>query len=125
MRKLKYAEVADTRAEMLKAQGHKCALCGLPLSADKAVLDHDHKTGIVRAALHASCNSLLGKVENNAPRYGVPNLSAFLHGAAKYLQNHSDNRTGLLHPTHKTDEEKRVLRNKKARVARAVKKAAE
>jgi hypothetical protein len=83
------------------------------------VLDHDHSTGAVRATLHRGCNALLGKVENNHKRYGIPNLAAFANGIAAYLQAHETNRTGLLHPTHKTDDEKRLRRNKIARASRA------
>lgn len=72
--------------------------------------------------LHNGCNALLGKVENNAPRFGVRNLAAFGAGLANYLHRHLTNVTGLLHPTHKTEDEKRLARNAKARVARASKK---
>lgn len=68
------------------------------------------------------CNALLGKVENNAPRFGVRNLSAFLHGTAAYLQRHLTNITGLIHPLHLTEDEKRIKRNTKARATRAAKK---
>lgn len=78
----------------------------------------------MRAVLHNGCNALLGKVENNYKRYGVRDLSAFLYNAAPYLQAHVSNRTGLLHPTHKTDEEKRDKRNAKARATRAANKLA-
>ncbi len=90
--------------------------------AQDPVLDHCHKTGAVRGTLHRSCNSLLGKVENNVARFGVKNLPAFLHGCAGYLQRHSTNITGMIHPTHKTDEEKRLARNAKARKVRATRK---
>lgn len=94
--------------------------------AKDPVLDHCHSTGAVRGTLHRSCNALLGKVENNHARFGVSksSLPAFLHGAAKYLQIHATNITGLLHPTHKTADEKRIATNKKAvlRRARAKKK---
>lgn len=106
---------------MLTAQGNRCAICKLPLPATKAVLDHCHSGGHVRATLHSGCNSLLGKVENNYKRYGVPNVAAFLNGAAAYLQRHETNQTGMIHPTHKTDDEKRLARNAKARKARALK----
>lgn len=99
-----------------------CALCRLPCSEQSAVLDHNHSTGAVRAALHRGCNALLGKVENNAARYGVPNVSAFGAGLGPYLQRHQINQTGLLHPTHKTEDEKRLARNAKARKARAARK---
>lgn len=101
------------------SQGETCALCKLPLPAAKAVLDHDHSTGAVRAALHNGCNALLGKLENNHKRYGVTNLAAFSNGVASYLGRHAVNITGYLHPTHKSEEEKRVARNTKARKKRA------
>lgn len=67
---------------------------------------------------------MLGKVENNHARFGVSNanLPAFLHGAAKYLQIHKTNITGLIHPTHLTEDEKRLKRNKAAVKRRAVAK---
>ena len=100
-------------------------MCGLPGVAKDPVLDHCHRTGAIRGTLHRSCNSLLGKVENNVARFGVKDLAAFLHGTARYLQIHKTNITGMTHPTHKTDEEKRLARNKQARVKRAqVKKSA-
>jgi len=89
--------------------------------ASDPVLDHCHTTGAVRGTLHRGCNALLGKVENNASRFGVKSLPAFLNGAASYLQRHMTNITGLIHPTHKTEDEKRLARNAKARKVRATK----
>ena len=120
-RKLKFAEVADVRESLLAQQGGKCNLCKLPCTSEEAVLDHDHDTGAIRGVLHRGCNSLLGKVENNHKRYGVKSLPAFLGGASAYLSSHRENRTGLLHPTHKTADEKRIARNAKARKRRATK----
>lgn len=121
-RRLKASEVAGVRQALADKQGNRCAICQQPLS--RPVLDHDHSTGAVRATLHAGCNSLLGKVENNYKRYGVSNLAAFLAGTAAYLQRHSINQTGLLHNTHKDEDERRELRNKRAREARAAKRTA-
>jgi hypothetical protein len=121
LRRLKTTEVGTVREKLRAEQGGTCALCRLPVAAEKAVLDHDHSTGAIRAALHRGCNSLLGKVENNAARYGVPNVSAFGAGLGPYLNRHMINTTGLLHPTHKSEDEKRLLRNKRARTARAKK----
>lgn len=67
---------------------------------------------------------MLGKIENNYKRYGVVNLSAFLQGTAAYLQRHTTNHTGYLHPSHKTEDEKRERRNAKARATRAKRLAA-
>jgi hypothetical protein len=121
--KLKVSEVSTIRERLAEEQGGLCAICQLPLS--KPVLDHDHVTGAVRATLHNGCNALLGKVENNYKRYGVVNLAAFLAGTAAYLQKHQTNRTGYLHPTFKTEEQKRERRNTKARAARAARKSSE
>lgn len=97
-------------------------MCQLPCSETQAVLDHCHTSGSIRAVLHRSCNALTGKVENNFKRYGVQNLAAFLHGLPAFLQQHETDQHGLLHPTHRNEEEKRVARNTKARKARAAKK---
>ena len=105
--KLKTKEVKALRLDLLKAQGYKCALCSLDLTEEKAVLDHSHKSGAIRAVLHRSCNSLLGKVENNAPRYGV-NLEAFTQGLGQFLALHSTPQSDLIHPSHFTLEEKKA-----------------
>jgi hypothetical protein len=124
MTRLTATQVKLVRIRIAAAQGNRCALCGgkfgvkAPLDP---VLDHNHQTGAVRGVLHRGCNSLLGKVENNGPRYGVRDILAFCGGLANYLRNHLTNVTGYLHPTHRTDEEKRLLRNKRARVSRAKK----
>lgn len=121
MRRLKHAEVQIVRAEMLGKQRSLCELCRTPITS-RPVLDHNHTTGAVRGVLHAGCNSLLGKLENNAARYGVRDIGTFTNGVAQYLRLHMVNVTGLVHPTHKTDDEKRELRNKRARASRAKQK---
>ena len=121
-RRLTNSEIKPIRSALAAKQGNRCDLCGLAGVLNDPVLDHCHTTGAVRGTLHRSCNSLLGKVENNAARFGVKSLPAFLHGAAEYLQRHRTNITGLIHPTHKTEDEKRIARNKLAVRRRAVKK---
>lgn len=117
--RIKTTEVTGVRLQLLAKQEYRCALCKLPCGQDNAVLDHDHGTGAIRATLHRSCNALLGKVENNFKRYGVQNLAAFCQGLAPYLQAHMTNVTGLLHPTYRTEDEKRIKRNAAAREKRA------
>lgn len=113
------------REEAIKAQNGRCALCGLPLGT-KAPLDpvgdHNHHTGAMRGVVHRGCNSLLGCLENNAPRYGIRDIGVFTNGVAQYIRKHTVNVTGVLHPLYRTDDEKRLRRNAKARVARAKKK---
>lgn len=122
MQKLTYSAVATVRAELLAKQGGRCALCLRTIRLGSDVLDHDHHTGAIRGVLHNGCNSLLGKIENNHKRYGIEDLSAFLMGTPTYILRHRENRTGLLHPTFKTANEKRLARNTKARKKRAATK---
>lgn len=122
--KLKTAQIKAVREQMLKNQGGKCALTGLPLAPDKAVLDHCHKTGHVRGVIHRGVNSLLGKLENNMARYGVSHteLYAMGRGLDAYLRANYFNNP--LHPTHKSEDEKRIRRNTLARKRRVEKKEA-
>lgn len=107
------------------AQDKRCAITGYSISAAEAVADHCHKTGHCRGVLHRGVNSLLGKIENGMPRFGVsvPLLRAMAPAVADYLaKDYSEN---PYYPTHRTEDEKREARNAKARKARAAKKAKE
>ena len=119
--KLKGKDVKTTRTLLLEKQNFKCALCQYPCSEEQAVLDHDHKGGHIRAVLHRGCNALLGRIENNAPRHGLrlDQLIPFLLGCAKYIDDHQVNLSGLIHPTHKTPEEKVVARKVRDKRKRA------
>lgn len=123
MQKLKSSEVSSYRATKLAEQGGRCALCGDLIEAGQAVLDHDHRTGYVRGVLHKGCNSMLGHIENNRPRYSMlgARLMRWCVNVFKYI--HTDYSDQPLHPTHKSEDEKRLLRNKRARKARALKAA--
>lgn len=51
---------------MLEAQGGVCAICGKRSPNDRRLhVDHDHKTGKVRAILCARCNVTLGRVNDD------------------------------------------------------------
>lgn len=128
MRKLTNRELIDIKTARWLANGQRCELCQLPIKNDpNLVVDHCHKNGWVRGGLHRRCNSLLGKLENNAARFGfrdLPQLWAFLEGAAKYLRKNEVCHSGMIHPLHKTEDEKRIARNLKAQKTRAAKKKA-
>ncbi len=122
--KLTHSQLKDTNQQLWAAQGQKCKLCRLPLAwGPNAVGDHCHKTGHIRGTIHRRCNSLLGKLENNAARFGFSapgQLEAFMYGVGDYLRAPH---TPYIHPLHKTADEKRLARNKKAVKVRAAKKA--
>lgn len=97
--RLKYSEIADYRTQQLTNQSMCCALCGEVIDND-AVLDHDHKTGLLRQVLHRGCNALLGKIENNMPRNKITlsRLEGIAHNLINYLtQQHTE----IIHPKHK------------------------
>jgi hypothetical protein len=120
--KLKGKDVKSTRASLLEKQGYKCTLCGRDCTDDQAVLDHDHKGGHIRSVLHRGCNAAEGKIMNSMRRYGIPNPIEFLENMIRYQQDHATNRTGLIHPLHKTPEEKVAAVKARAKRKRAAAK---
>lgn len=67
---------------MLEAQGGKCAICGTTQCSTgrSLAVDHDHKTGAIRALLCAECNGAIGMLGDN------PELC---RTAASYLESHA------------------------------------
>jgi hypothetical protein len=97
--KLKSTAIKSYRLLQLEKQNNCCALCG-DVIIDDAVLDHDHKTGLLRQVLHRGCNSMLGKIENNMPRSRMnkDRLRVFAVNLLGYIETaHSD----VIHPTYK------------------------
>ena len=74
---------------MYESQGGKCRICGRSLQKDGAGnketghVDHDHKTGLVRAILCYKCNQGLGLYGDDPSR---------LDRAAEYLREYSNGR---------------------------------
>lgn len=52
-----------------------------------------------------------------AKRDGTP--AEWIQNLLAYWKTHSDNPSGVYHPTHRTEDEKRLIRNAKARQRRA------
>lgn len=129
MKRLKPREIPDYKRKLLKEQNGKCGLCGIDLSTVESrdiCLDHDHKTGHVRAVLCRNCNGIEGKIYNLANRGKRSNsVSGFVRELLLYWEKHKY--TGgpdmVYHPQHRTEDEKRLERNKKARLKRAREKA--
>ena len=124
LRKLARSQLRAFTIGQLKRQGGLCLVCHKPIDLQikgEAVCDHDHTTGEIRGILHRSCNAALGKVDNAAGRWGAksmeyPAIVAWLRSMLAYYDREG---CGVIYPFHKTDDEKRLDRNKKAREARA------
>jgi hypothetical protein len=126
---MKASEVADLRALLQAQQGDKCAASGQQFYAKMPldpVLDHDHKTGAIRGVLTRGVNTLLGKIENAAPRAWVKpkDLPAVLRGLADYLEYAPCPAPGVLHHTYRTATEKIVRTKVRAKKRRATTKKA-
>lgn len=122
MKRIKTSELEGIREEKAKYQQGKCALCDIDLKTVRACLDHDHKTGFIRDVLCLNCNGIEGKIFNLCRRAKRDMTEAgYLMRIMEYWGTHSVRAdvfggNGLLiHPSHKTPEEKRLARNKKAR----------
>jgi hypothetical protein len=110
--KLKYREVKPLREKMLIEQEYKCALCEEPITdLSEAVLDHDHKTGQIRAVLHRGCNVFLSRIENSLVinRISQNRLKLIFDNYWRYI----DTLQPLVHPTHKTPVEPKTNRRNK------------
>ena len=108
---------------LLKHQNGKCGICGEPCGPGKAktaALDHDHDTGYVRGVLCINCNGIEGKIRSLVRRMGrhLDKYAAIRAVSAYWLEHKEPKFGGVFHHTHKTEDEKRLERNKKAATAR-------
>lgn len=128
MDRLKASEIKEAKSILLESQKYLCALCDQDLSEvqEKNIcLDHSHVTGCVRAVLCRNCNSIEGRIWNFANRAKRNHtIVQWLKRMMDYIEYHENNPSGIYHPKHKTENEKRLARNKKARL-RAKKKKQE
>lgn len=76
--KSRYGIMRDDYEKMLVAQGGGCAICG---GTEKLVVDHNHKTGVVRGILCFGCNVAIGHMLEDTAR---------LRKAVAYLAQNSE-----------------------------------
>lgn len=126
LQRIKTSQIAVVKAAILsKRQDGKCAICGLSIPLSGACLDHDHATGLIRGVLCRNCNGIEGKIKNLVTRGRRTMLHKdYLGQVLRYWIHFETDRTGLLHPTDLTEEEKRIKRNTKQRKRYAAKKKA-
>ena len=126
-KRLTASKIAQTREALLKKQERRCPLCNGVMGGKgkQPVLDHDHGNGYIRDVICRNCNGMEGKVFNLARRAKnkLTEKQWLERLLAYYVRHETPQHGGYLHPTHKTEAEKRLARNKKARERRAKLKA--
>jgi hypothetical protein len=117
--RIKQKDLPGIRDQIMLSQAMICPICSGDLSDKVACLDHDHSTGAIRGVLCLNCNQIEGKIKNLARR-GKRDLPprVFIENIIQYWDKHSQNPDQRLHPTHLTEDEKRLRRNAKARARR-------
>jgi hypothetical protein len=114
--RLKPKEIAGLRDKVILQQDGKCWLCDIDLKTVTPCLDHDHETGRIRGVLCQNCNGIEGKIKNLANRAKRDKTRYdFVNKILDYWNYFSALQRSEIHPTHKTEDEKRLRRNKKAR----------
>lgn len=86
IRLCRYKITKDNYEKMRQEQNFSCAICkkhenNVGKKLKRLSVDHNHKTGKVRALLCSGCNTLIGKEENN------PGL---FDKAKEYLRKHNE-----------------------------------
>jgi hypothetical protein len=114
--KLRASEIRTLRLELLAEQLNLCAICQEHLDPAEAVLDHCHTTGQIRAVLHRGCNMYIGALENNQKRNRITpaRLACILARFESYVTTTKP----IVHPTHKTPEERQARAKKRAKARR-------
>jgi len=121
--RMKNKDIKEFREMMVEDQQGICPLCNRSFSTMKprdVCADHCHDTGFMRGALCRNCNGNLGRVEGlaNRSKRGLSKIS-WLVNAVGYLEDRKGApKYDSIHPTFKTEVEKRTLRNKKAKARR-------
>jgi hypothetical protein len=64
-RKKKYGLTDDDYARLVKDAGTNCPICKQSFGENKPVIDHSHKTNIVRGIICHKCNLALGLFNDN------------------------------------------------------------
>lgn len=118
-RKLTRSQMTAYKLRTIREPGARCPLCLKPfdsMEAKDVVVDHDHKTGLIRGCLCRGCNGAEGKVANSAGRWAglgmdYAKIVPWLKRLVMYLGAPP---TDMVYPTHLSeDEKKREQANKR------------
>ncbi len=131
-RKFSRSQMRSQTMLLARKQGDKCPLSGDTLDfsvggqKSNVVLDHDHRSGLVRAALTRGANGCEGKVTTAVATWGKVGASDNV-AIVKYLLNLCEyllqTPYPMIYPDHKTDAEKAAAKKVKVNRAAALKRA--
>ncbi|AWD90652.1 recombination endonuclease VII [Pseudomonas phage Nerthus] len=128
--KTKASDLPRIKAELIAKQGGLCPITGRSLkgmTSSNVVVDHNHQTGIIRAALPRGVNGLEGKLRNLCIRWGgcksPREIVDLLKGLVAYYELHSTPQTPYVHHTFLTPTEARNKKNAAARAKTAASRA--
>lgn len=128
--KTKASDLPKIKAELIAKQNGLCPITGRSLrgmTSSNVVVDHNHQTGIIRAALPRGVNGLEGKLRNLCIRWGgcksQREIIDLLKGLAAYYELHGTPQTPYVHHTFLTPTEARNKANADARKKAAAKRA--
>ena len=123
MQRLTRKQADELRRSLIVTQDNLCYICKETLDGKTACLDHDHRTGHVRAVLCLNCNGIEGKIFNLCRRGKRSRTELeFALDILNYWLADATWSANPIHPAHRTPDEKRLARNAKARKRRASKK---
>ncbi|ATW58179.1 endonuclease VII [Pseudomonas phage uligo] len=127
----KASDLPGIKKQLIQKQNGLCPITGRNLRAmtsANVVVDHNHQTGIIRAALPRAINGLEGKVKNLCIRWGgaksTKEVIDLLEGLVRYYKEHGTPQTPWVHHTFLTPTEARNKANAAARKKRATATAA-
>lgn len=110
-------------------QSGVCPVCGKDLTSvatKNLVVDHNHKTGVVRAVMHRGCNGVEGRILKYVMTWGkastMQQVIETLERLIAFWKYHREPRTEWIYYLHKTEAEKKAAYNRKRRKAYAKKK---
>ena len=127
--KFKQSELSKVKKALITRQKGVCPICGGDLTrvaSGNVVVDHDHKTGVVRAALHRGCNGLEGRVLKFCMTWGKCKgpleVIRMMGRLSDFWKLHRTPQTEWIYYSHKTPTQKRLAVNKKRRKVAAKKR---
>lgn len=121
MQRLRPKDIKPYREQYAQEQNNICPLCNKEIQ--DPVLEHDHKSGMLRGTTCRKCNSALGAIENAGKRFGIA-LQDLIQ-ITKNFESHINNTKPILHPTYRTPEERKARAKARAKKKRCSKRSNE